>query len=168
MTDGIIIDGDTKDSIYPKQPKVLYMDRIRPQATSNNQDEISQFSQIPTNTWIKVLDRELLISQSSDPLNIVKDSAPPKHIPPIMHNDGQALIAKPDPRINPSREMMFVERGKVVPSKSSGELSFDFDGLIIPQSDLVLKGQLDRYFFCFFKSDAMCRLCITLSSEEHF
>ncbi|CAI9780200.1 unnamed protein product [Fraxinus pennsylvanica] len=138
---GINIDGDMMESVYPKQPEVLYMDRISPQASSSNQVEISQLTQFPVHSWIKVLDRELLISQPSNPHNIVKDSAPPKHIPAIVHNDGQQLIAKPYPRISPSREVKIVEGGKVVPSKSS-EFAFDFDGLIIPRNDLVLKGTI--------------------------
>ncbi|CAA3007731.1 serine threonine- kinase CTR1 isoform X1 [Olea europaea subsp. europaea] len=139
---GIVIEGDTKGSTYRKQPEFLYMDRISPQASSSNQDGISQLSQFPTNSWIKVLDKELLFSQLSNPQDVIKDSDPPKDIPPIVHNDVQPLIAMPGPRKNPSREVKFVERGTVFPSKSSGELAFDFEGLVIPRSDLVLKGTI--------------------------
>ncbi|KAL2533576.1 Serine/threonine-protein kinase CTR1 [Abeliophyllum distichum] len=141
-TAGIVIDGDTKDSVYPRQPDRNNMDRISPQASSSNQDEISQLPHFPTNSWIKVLDKELLFSRPSNPQNIVKDSAPPKHIPPIVHNDVQPPIAMPDPRIIPSKEVKFVEGGELVPSQSIGELAFDFEDLIIPRSDLVLKGTI--------------------------
>lgn len=142
VTAGIVIEGDTKGSTYRKQPEFLYMDRMSPQASSSNQDGISQLSQFPTNSWIKVLDKELLFSQLSNPQDVIKDSDPPKDIPPIVHNDVQPLIAMPGPRKNPGREVKFVERGTVFPSKSSGELAFDFEGLVIPRSDLVLKGTI--------------------------
>ncbi|GAV85435.1 Pkinase_Tyr domain-containing protein/EDR1 domain-containing protein [Cephalotus follicularis] len=68
---------------------------------------------------------------------MVKDPIPLEHIPHI-----QPPLALPDRRADTSKDLRFPERGQLVPSKASKEISLDVEDLNIPWSDLVLKERI--------------------------
>lgn len=144
---GTVIDGDTGDSMHPKQSEGTYVDRTSSLPSSSNPEEISNTPQYPTNSWIKVRGKEQLLSKPSNgqevvrSTNTVKSSIPLKRIPPIGRDDVQSIISLLDPRVNTSKDTRFGEGGQLVPSISS-EFTFDVDDLNIPWSDLVLKERI--------------------------
>ncbi|KAL7133543.1 hypothetical protein ABFS83_12G147800 [Erythranthe nasuta] len=109
------VDGDTDESMFPKQADRTYEDRTSYPSGSGNREEVS---------------------------NMVKGSVPLKLLPPMGHKAVQPLIVQSDPRGNTNKDMRFGEGGLLVPAKSSGELAFDVEDLNIPWSDLVLKERI--------------------------
>lgn len=51
MTAGTV-DGDTGDSIYPKQSERTNEDRTSSPAGSSKQEEVSRMPPLPTNSWM--------------------------------------------------------------------------------------------------------------------
>ncbi|KAL3825805.1 hypothetical protein ACJIZ3_021834 [Penstemon smallii] len=137
---GTVIDGDTGDPLYPRQPDGAYVDRTCCPATSSNQEEISNMPQFPTTSWIKVRGKEQLLSRPFNAQDVVS-SANIKPIPPTAHKDVQPVISPLDSRVNTSKDMRFGEGGQLVPSRPS-EFTFDVEDLNIPWSDLDLKERI--------------------------
>ncbi|KAL2481288.1 Serine/threonine-protein kinase CTR1 [Abeliophyllum distichum] len=130
-----VVDGDVGDSIYPKQSDRAHPNRI------SNRDEIPQLPQFPTNSWIKVHDKEPLLLEPSNPhnnvssTNVIKDLVPVKHIPPTRHKDD--LL---DPRLNTNIDMSFVGGVQLAQLKSSEP--FEVENFCIPWSDLDIKKRI--------------------------
>ncbi|KAL0309584.1 UNVERIFIED_CONTAM: Serine/threonine-protein kinase CTR1 [Sesamum radiatum] len=143
---GIVIGGDTGDSMYPKQSERNNADRNSSPPSSNNREEIFN-TPFPTNSWIKVRGKEQLLSKQSNAqdvlssMNVVEGSIPLNLIPPFGHKDVQPLIPPLDLGVHRTNHMRFGERGQLVPSKTS-EFTFEIDDLNIPWSDLVLKERI--------------------------
>ncbi|PIN10259.1 Tyrosine kinase [Handroanthus impetiginosus] len=143
---GNVIDGDTGDSMYPKQPEATHVDRTSTPPSSSNQGASPNMPPFHTDSWIKVHGKEQLRSKPSNAHDVVssttmiKGSIPLKLIPPIGPKDVQPLVPLLDSRVNRSKDARLGEGGQF-PFKAS-EISFDVDDLNIPWSDLVLKERI--------------------------
>ncbi|XP_075512982.1 serine/threonine-protein kinase CTR1-like isoform X1 [Primulina tabacum] len=139
-TAGTVVDGDNGDSKYPKHLDRSHTDRNSSSPSTSNLD----LPPFPTNSWIKVRDKELLLSKPSDAHNLVssmdtvKDSVPFQNIGLLGNRDGLPFTGLMNARISKSKEAGFVE-AQVFPTKSISDFPFDTEDLNIPWSDLIIK-----------------------------
>ncbi|GER45391.1 CTR1-like protein kinase [Striga asiatica] len=139
---GTIIDGEIS-----KQSEGTHVDRTNSPPSSSNREEIPEAQPFPTNSWIKVHDKEQLLSRPSNAQNVVssanvlKSSIPVKLIPPIGNKEVHPVTSMLGQRINTSKDTRFGEGGQSIASKTS-EFTFDVDDLKIPWCDLALKEKI--------------------------
>lgn len=139
---GTITEGDTGDSMYPKQSDKIYMDSNNSGLSPSNSDEISQSHLPPRPCRPKVRERDSQISNVYIPGNfissthVVKNPVPLNHTPHIGHRDLQPLISLSDPMVDTVQDQRVSQLG---PSR---ELTLDVEDLDIPWSDLVLKERI--------------------------
>ncbi|CAA0830402.1 Protein kinase superfamily protein [Striga hermonthica] len=139
---GNIIHGEIS-----KQSEGTHVDRTNSPPSSSNREEISEAQPFATNSWIKVHDKEQLLSRPSNEQNVVssgnilKSSIPLKLIPPIGNKEVHPVISMLGQRINTNKDTRFDEGGQSVASKTR-EFTFDVDDLKIPWCDLALKEKI--------------------------
>ncbi|XP_073033282.1 serine/threonine-protein kinase CTR1-like [Primulina eburnea] len=140
LSAGTVVDGGHGDSRYPKHSDRSHTDRNSFSPSSSNRD----LPPFPANSWIKIRDKEQLLSKPSDAHNVlssmdtVKDSIPFQNIGLLGKRDGHQFTGLMNARISKTKEAGFVE-AQVLPTISIGDFPFDTEDLNIPWSDLVLK-----------------------------
>lgn len=126
-----IDDENTRFCVYPRHFDRKRTDRSNLDPILSNRDEISQFPLPPKNAWPSAHDRDPQLNPSQNIIGqMVKNSIPPKQIPPSNPSDDTV------------RDLRFVEGGQLIPREPSKELPLDVDDLDIPWSDLVIKEKI--------------------------
>lgn len=150
----LVFDEPTADaqdpgfSMFSKQFDKVGADRNNLVQISDKVVEISQASLPPKFVRPSAQNRDSQLIKSFNPsqnilqsTNNIKDSMP-KHVAPVGHRGVQPVLAYSDQRVDTVKDSRFPEGGQLVPSKPNKELSFDFEDLDIPWSDLVLKERI--------------------------
>lgn len=140
--------------MFSKQFDKVGADRNNLVQISDKVVEISQASLPPKFVRPSAQNRDSQLIKSFNPsqnilqsTNNIKDSMP-KHVAPVGHRGVQPVLAYSDQRVDTVKDSRFPEGGQLVPSKPNKELSFDFEDLDIPWSDLVLKERIGAGIFC--------------------
>ncbi|KAJ8532761.1 hypothetical protein K7X08_015650 [Anisodus acutangulus] len=134
---GAAVDGDAG------QTERNNIERNSAVPSSSNRDEISRLPVPPINAWKKGHDNDCQLPGIYNPQNILssmnmdRDMAPMKHVPPVGHGDTQPLMSLSDPR-----ERFLEGGGQLVPAKTSRDLALEVEDFVIPWEDLVLKERI--------------------------
>ncbi|KAK4348407.1 hypothetical protein RND71_031162 [Anisodus tanguticus] len=116
--------------------------------SSSNFDEISRLPVPSINAWKKGHDKDCQLPGIYNPQNILssmnmdRDMAPMKHVPPVRHGDTQPLMSLSDPK-----ERFLEGGGQLVPAKTSRDLALEVEDFVIPWEDLVLKERIGQGSF---------------------